>query len=222
MHMISVFINEFSQRRKAVAMFAVGLLCVIAAAFFWPQSDNEDVLRAAYAIPDGGGYSDLATSGVPKTILYDGVMILEGNSNQGSYCCGYTFMVVMEAATARGLLEDAAPYEIKRFQREWYGATKASRLKQVVTAMENLAIGHEVYPLDAQPGDFLVFSRADSGHSVVFLDWVRQRGVIVGIRYRSSQPRTNGVGDATEYFTTSGNSTGSIIPKYVFVARLSS
>ena len=40
-----------------------------------------------------------------------------------------------------------------------------------------------------------------SGHSVVFLGWAEQDGKRVGLRYRSSQGSTKGVGDVTEYFT---------------------
>jgi cell wall-associated NlpC family hydrolase len=206
-------------RRRKVIVFGLmlaGLSCLVAATLLRQHPSNADVLRVANSMPAGGGYCDLWDTGVADAIVYDGITILP-KSKGGYYCSGFTFDVVMRVAAERGLLEDVSAYQIKRFQREWYGATPASRLKQVVTAMETLGIGHEVYPLDAQPGDFIVFSRPSSGHNAVFLGWIKHNNQIQGLRYRSSQPSTDGVGNEQEYFNTSG---GDIIPKYFFVARL--
>lgn len=197
------------------ALIAVGLL-------LRPGGADANVVDAAYAIPDGGGYCKLSESGVPADITHGGTRILP-RSKGGTYCSGFTFAVAMKVAGQRGLLADLTPHQVKRFQREWYGATPESRLKQVVTAMENLKVGREVYLTDARPGDFVVFSTTRrTGHSVVFLDWVRKDGQIIGLRYRSSQSSTGGVGDRTEYFTTSGLWEATIIPKYTFVGRLDS
>lgn len=208
-----------NRHRVIIALTAVGTLSVACGIWLRPRADNTDVLRAAYEIPNGGGYCDLQGTGVGRDIVFKDIRILPRSRDGNYYCCGYTFDVAMRAAEQRGLLRKVEPYQIRRFQQEWYGATPGSRLKQVVTAMENLAIGKEVYPLDARPGDFAVFSRRGSGHSVIFLDWVKREGRVVGIRYRSSQPSTNGVGNQIEYFKTSG---GTILPEYFFVGRLKS
>ncbi len=214
--------GAMNRRQTLTACIAlVGAIVIVCGLYLRPRADNSDVLRIAYDFPNGGGYSGLTETGVAEDIVFKGITILPKGKN-GSYCCGYTFAVAVRVAEERGLLEDASPYQLKRFQREWYGATAQSRIKQVVTAMENLEIGSEVYPLDARAGDFIVFSRDKSGHSAVFLEWIKRDRQIVGIRYRSSQPATKGVGDRTEYFTTSGYSDGSIIPKYFFVGRLDS
>jgi hypothetical protein len=87
--------------------------------------------------------------------------------------------------------------------------------------MQNLGLGREVDPLDAKPGDFVVFHRTSGiGHSVVFLEWVRHDGVVVGFRYRSSQIGTDGVGDVDEYFTTSRYKGATVNPNQFFVGRL--
>jgi hypothetical protein len=74
---------------------------------------------------------------------------------------------------------------------------------------------------DARPGDFLILWRANgSGHSVVFLGWAWKDKRRVGIRYRSSQPGTNGIGDLTEYFAGHEGRKHGIDPKRTYVARL--
>jgi hypothetical protein len=55
---------------------------------------------------------------------------------------------------------------------------------------------------------------------VIFLDYVRHHDVIVGVRYRSSQPSTNGIGDAVEYFRSSGYVGATIDPHRFYVCRL--
>ena len=55
------------------------------------------------------------------------------------------------------------------------------------------------------PGDFVQLWRHDgSGHSVIFLDWVRDGEALVGLRYWSTQTTTNGIGEAVERFGTEG------------------
>ena len=46
-----------------------------------------------------------------------------------------------EAAEQRGLLKDKDAYEVKRCQREWYGAMKYPAERQAALAVENLKIG---------------------------------------------------------------------------------
>jgi len=126
----------------------------------------------------------------------------------------------MQVAARRGLLDGLEPYDIAVMQKEWYGATAKSRTRQLIHAIERLGIGYEVSPGQAKPGDFVVFSRKGSGHSVIFLDWVTHDQRKVGFKYRSSQPATDGVGDQIEYFTTTGYAGAGVIPEYFFVGRL--
>jgi hypothetical protein len=179
---------------------------------------GDDVLRVAYAIPDGGGYA-MGGTGVPQDVFCNGNLVLP-RSQGGSYCCGFTFAVAMRVAADRRLLDHLSVEQLKQFQKKWYGATSDSRMKQLVTAMEDFGIGIEVNPVNAVPGDFVVFSTKTYGHSAVFLDWVRRNGVIVGLKYRSSQVATDGVGDDIQYFTSSNYSDGTIFPQYLFIGRL--
>lgn len=181
-----------------------------------------DVLRTAYGFANGGGYCELTDTGVPEAVLHDGTIILRP-SKGGSYCSGFTFLVAIRVAADRGLLKQKEAYEVKRFQREWYGATNESRLRQAAMAVESLGIGRQVDPRDAEPGDFVVIHRVGgSGHSAIFLEWIREGDVVVGLRYRSSQPVTGGIGDSEEYFATSGYTVGCVDPARFYVARLRS
>lgn len=201
----------------AAALFAGAILLLV---LFLRPIDQSDILKAAYAHRDGGGYCGLNESGVSEAIIHKGITILP-KSKTGSYCCGYTFAVAMQIATERGLLDEKDAYEVKRCQREWYGATSTSNWRQSAMAMENLGIGREVPPQEAMPGDFAVIHRIrGAGHSVIFLNWIKHDGTIVGFRYRSSQPTTDGVGDSQEYFDTSGYKGASVMSKHFHVGRL--
>lgn len=183
---------------------------------------QDDVVTMAYSVPNGGGYA-LGDSGTPAPVLFNGIEIL-GKKKPGTHCCGFTFYVAMKVAQQRGLLKDSQPYDVKRFQKECYGATNASREREIAMAMENLGIGKQIDPLDARPGDFATFQRTPRGpgHSVVFLEYVKHDGTIVGVKFRSSQPTTDGVGDVIEYFASSGYRGATVDSNRFYVCRLNS
>jgi hypothetical protein len=86
--------------------------------------------------------------------------------------------------------------------------------------MTDFKIGHGVKFEEAQAGDFVQFWRGKTGHSVVFLNWVEKDGKKIGMRYRSSQTSTDGVGDRTEYFSDSGVKGGQVLRERTYFARL--
>lgn len=181
-----------------------------------------DVAAVARAFPDGGGYNKKwAGSGTPEEVRFGDTRIL-ARSTGGTYCCGFTFAVAMRAAGDAGLLAGKTVDQIKRFQKEWYGATGEPEAteQQCAVALERLGIGKRVGADDARSGDFLQFWRTKSGHSVVFLNWVEREGKRVGFTYRSSQGSTNGVGDQTEYFRNSGVEGGEVDPNRMYFGRL--
>lgn len=182
---------------------------------------HNDVLRAAYFFPDGGGYCRLSDSGVSDTIEHDGSIILPP-SNGGTYCCGYTFQVAMRVARARGLLKGKTASDVRRFQKMWYGSHPGSEFKECAMAVEFLGIGREVPPAQARPGDFITFFNINGqGHSVVFLGWAMDaHGAISGLHFRSSQQSTDGIGDATRYFADSGPLASGVDRQQIAVARL--
>jgi hypothetical protein len=179
-----------------------------------------DPLEVARNYKDGGGYDNSwKGTGVPAEIRFKNERILA--KGKGTYCCGFTFAVAMDVALERGLLAGKRPEEIRAFQKQWYGATEESREIQCAMAVEKLGIGERIEPDEARPGDFLQFWRTnESGHSVVFLDWVEQDGRRIGFKYRSSQGSTKGIGDRVEYFADAGNKQGLVDRERIYFCRL--
>ena len=190
-----------------------------------PQSADQPraVLAIARAFEDGGGYVWESGSGAPRAIEFDGETIVKAQE-KGTYCSGFTFSVVMQAAAERGLLHGKTADEVRRFQKEWYGVPKDAAEKQCALAVERLGIGQHVKKLDdARPGDFVQIWRTNkSGHSVVLVELVREDGRTIGLKYRSSQRSTNGVGDRVEYFADVAGREGKVDRSRTYVARLNS
>lgn len=208
-------------------MTRIGVICGLALLLavgpspLQADEPGKDVLAAAQAIPDGGSYVWTNGSGVPRDIRHEGELILKAQE-KGTYCSGFTFCVAMETARERGLLKGKSADAVRQFQKQWYGSTKEAAERQCALAVEQLGIGREVKSLaDAQPGDFMQIWRTNkSGHSVLFLDWVREGEEVVGIKYRSSQKSTDGVGDRVEYFADVPAHDGKVDRQRTYVARL--
>ena len=179
------------------------------------------VLEVARSFKDGGGYIWEGGSGAPRAIEFGGETILK-RQEKGTYCSGFTFSVAMQAAAERGLLDGKSVEEVRRFQKEWYGVPKDAQEKQCAVAVERLGIGRHVKELEsAKPGDFVQIWRTNkSGHSVVLVEWVREGERIVGIKYRSSQKSTDGIGDRVEYFADVAGREGKVDRARTYVARL--
>ncbi|MAT71604.1 MAG: hypothetical protein CMJ58_19015 [Planctomycetaceae bacterium] len=178
-------------------------------------------LAVAKSFKDGGGYLWKDSTGSPIEIRHDGQVVL-AKQPQGTYCSGFTFAVAMETARRRDLLQGKSFDEVKRFQKQWYGAVPEAAEKQCALAVERLGIGTQVKSLaEARPGDFLQLWRTNkSGHSVVLLKLIRERDQIVGIRYRSTQKSTDGIGDRTEYFADVPGDRGKLDRQRIYIARL--
>lgn len=188
---------------------------------FWTATASHaaNAVKIAQSIPDGGGY-ELKGTGVPEDIRFEGERIL--GKSETTYCSGFTFVVVMKAAAERGLLRGKTIDQIRAFQKQWYGATKESGETQCAFAVEQLGIGKAVKQERARPGDFVQFWRTSkSGHSAVFLGWVKDGGRPIGLKYRSSQPVTNGIGDNVEYFAGVPGKKGKVDQERIYFARLS-
>ena len=227
--------NAFRMRDQAITSYKMALAADRANAYArrrlfellaaLNKSQNQTVVSAAYTYPDGGGYGKPVNgkwqgTGVSHDVVVNGNKILDG-SNSGTYCSGFTFSVVTLAAEKGSLLKGKTARQIRRFQREWFGATKAAGEKQCVTALENLKVGKEVPFAQAQRGDFVQFWRTRSGHSAVFLEWVRDsKGKIIGLKYRSSQGSTDGIADNIEYFHDVKGKGGYVDRKRTYFGRL--
>jgi hypothetical protein len=128
-------------------------------------------------------------------------------------------MVAFDVLNANGKLDGFDVSTVKKLQQNWYGSNDASAETQCLMALEKLGLGKGVKLEDAKAGDFVQFWRNNkSGHSVIFLGWVKDNaGKIAGIKYRSTQKLTDGIGDRTE---TIGDGEKDINLKRVYVVRL--
>jgi hypothetical protein len=180
-----------------------------------------DPLDVARALADRGGYVWKDGSGSPVEIVHRGEVILPKQA-RGTYCCGYTFAVAMRTAEARGLLADKSADEVRKCQKEWFGATPDSAERQCALAMQRLGIGKPVKSIAAaRPGDFVQLWRTDkSGHSVVLVELVREGERVVGLRYRSSQKSTDGVGERDEFFSDVEGRQGRVDRRRTYAGRL--
>ncbi|MEN1681762.1 MAG: hypothetical protein AAGJ46_19445 [Planctomycetota bacterium] len=182
-------------------------------------ANETDVIAVARGFPDGGTYNKAwRGTGTPEEVAFRGQRIL--SKGDGTYCCGFTFAVAMRVAEARGLLGDATVGQVRSFQKAWYGATRENAERQCADAVQMLGIGEAIPLSRAKPGDFVQFWRQKSGHSVVLLELIEEGGAVVGFRYRSSQGRTDGVGDHTEYFSDAPQHGGSVNRARFYAARL--
>lgn len=206
------------QLTKNRILIGIGLLAAVLV-LSRKQITSALALAFAKALPDGGGY-EMTGSGVPIEIVHKGTRILPKGAR--TYCSGFTFAAAMTTAERLGLLKDKTVEQIRRFQKEWYGGAGDPE-KQQGPAMRNLGVGDNVPLEQAQPGDFLQLWRVGgSGHSVVFTGWLMdpsRPGVLVGFSYRSSQPRTNGIGNSQERFSDAG---GTVLRNRIYFSRLRS
>ncbi len=209
----------FTRVLLAMVLLAVGLQSSIVRAEESESGESKhanDALKIAYAYADGGGYIWKDSTGVNETLEFDGKTILK-KQPEGTYCCGFTFQVAFRLAEHRGLFEGKTYEEVKKFQREWYGTSKESGETQCTMAMEHLGVGHAVTHDEARPGDFGNFWRTKGGHSIIFLSWITDdAGNRIGLKYRSSQGSTDGIGDNTEYFDGHG---GKVVPERIYLCR---
>ncbi|QDU09651.1 hypothetical protein [Gimesia aquarii] len=193
--------------------------CVLSSPASALSNTSTDVLKAARSYKDGGGYNkEFKGSGTPEEILFKGKRIL--SKGDKTYCNGFTFAVVMKVGSEKELFKDLRVSEIRSFQQNWYGANDASKEKQCQYAMEKLGVGGAVTLDDAKAGDFVQFWRTKSGHSTVFLKWVVQGGKRIGLKYRSSQSKTAGIGDHIEYFKGIPGKSGYVDPSRIYLSRL--
>jgi hypothetical protein len=131
--------------------------------------------------------------------------LCDGDPKGRAYCCGLTFEVFLDAwklwchRQARPWrIRDLDLEDVRRLQSQWFGS-KDDRTCLRTAFVEN-GLGTRLLDFEkAQPGDFVQLWRNNgSGHS-------GKNGEISGLRYWSTQNRTNGVGEATETFGSRPN-----------------
>jgi len=167
--------------------------------------------------------------GVTQDLYYQGVKVLSGEPQKRTFCCGLTLEVFLnawnkyleqnpEAAKATKL----TPQEWAKFQRLWFVEKLNGPGPSV--ALEQYGLGRTVSMEEALPGDFVqLWRHSGSGHSVIFLDWVRDdQGKITGLRYWSTQTSTKGINETVEYFGEAGREEDKkkMVREYLYIGRV--
>jgi hypothetical protein len=155
-------------------------------------------------------------TGCTKDLEYAGEVFATGDPKGRCYCCGLTFEVLVDAWRI-WCRRNARPWRIadldvagvRRLQRQWFGSAGGSDRTLVCKALIDNDLGTRVENLeDARPGDFVqLWRESGSGHSVVFLEWLRDGdgdGEITGVLYWSTQGATQGIGERKESFVDGG------------------
>lgn len=204
-----------------------------------PLPFNQLVL-AQIATYNNGSYPYLLNTdyshynGVTSNLYYQGKLLLRADpsGNHASHCVGITFEVFFRAMEewnkqqgyAGDTIKSLSYDQLHDFILKWYAAGPKAE-NNLVIALEKYKLGKRITNFEeARPGDFIDFTRKNqTGHTVVLINWVRENGKIVGLRYWSSQESTKGIGYKTEYFNiprSDGTQYGNIIKDSVLIGRV--
>lgn len=177
---------------------------------------NRSIVRTLLEYPRDGthdywwpkGAQASAYDGATTDVVVGGNRLLRGEPRARSFCCGLTLEVLYRAlADLPAFQSRATPEWSARFKSLWFCRALFSPGpgEALVDAGMGVAITD---PKTVMPGDFVQIWRHDkTGHSVVFVGWAYDAaGRAVGIHYWSTQPRTDGIGFATELFGRDGKS----------------
>jgi len=150
-------------------------------------------------------------SGATEDLYFQGKRVMTGEPERRTYCCGLTLEVYLrsyESWLKDHGGEQAAAFgadDWPTFQKLWF--VEKLNGPGPSAALERFQLGREIPPTEAMPGDFVQIWRTKntkgktSGHSVIFLDWVKnEEGEVTGFRYWSTQPGTKGISERIEYY----------------------
>ena len=175
-------------------------------------------------------------NGVTEDIYYNGELLLKAHpsGNRYSHCTGITFEVFFKAMqnrnTANGIETDnfngMTKDELFDFALTWYVAKGPKSESNLAVAIEKYGLGERITNLEeVAPGDFIDLSRENNtGHAVIFIDWIREGNKIVGLKHWSSQQSTKGISYKEEYFNIrdrNGKKYGNVIMDNLHIARVS-
>ena len=164
-------------------------------------------------------------NGVTEDIYYKGELILKAHPSKRKYshCTGITFEVFFKAMQSRN---QANGIDVNDFNLTWYVAKGPKSESNLAVAIEKYGLGNRITNLEeVAPGDFIDLSRENNtGHAVIFIDWIREGNRIIGLKHWSSQQSTEGISYKKEYFNvrdSNGKKYGNVIFDSLNIARIS-
>jgi len=189
---------------------------------------NPYVMKVISAYPLDGSYAYHCSwepreydiyNGVTQDLWYKGMVVAKAypDGSRCSYCCGYTFEVFVRAMKLRNIQKGLDPDDFNGMTfgdlfnalQFWYIEGKGDCERR---AIESYGLGYAVTDFEkVRPGDFLSYDTTPpGGHSVVFIDWLRdEQKKIIGLKYFSSNlSGSKGVGYGQGKFSDSNNGRG--------------
>jgi len=170
-------------------------------------------------------------NGVTQDMWYKGMVVAKAypDGSRCSYCCGYTFEVFVRAMKLRNIQKGLDPDDFNGMTfndlfnalQLWYIEGKGDSEQRAIVSY---GLGKAITDFEqVRPGDFLSYSMTPSGgHSVVFIDWIRDdEKKIIGMKYFSSNlSGTHGVGYGSGKFSDSSGTGRGILRKSLKIARV--
>ncbi len=155
-------------------------------------------------------------NGVTQDLWYNGMVVAKAypDGSRCSYCCGFTFEAFVRAMKLRNVQKGLDPdnfnnmtfNDLFNMLQLWYIEGKGDSEQRAITSY---GLGKAIKNLDdVRAGDFLSWDTAPKGgHSVVFLDWMRDDPSdphkITGMKYFSSNLSGGGIGAMSAHFSDS-------------------
>jgi hypothetical protein len=189
---------------------------------------NQIVLKIAKSYPTDGTHDywwpkagEGNYDGCSTDLFLNDQKVMKGEENKRTFCCGYTLEVFLKAYNEYLVLhkgeveEKLTPENFKKFKGFWY--VKDVNGPGPSAALEQFGLGKTITRDEVLPGDFVqIWRRWDkekkkngSGHSVIFLEWVKdEAGKVTGFKYISTQKSTTGIGERVEMFGAPEESKG--------------
>ena len=201
---------------------------------------NPYVLKVISAYPLDGSYPyhcgwtpreyDIY-NGVTQDLWYRGMVVAKAypDGSRCSYCCGFTFEAFVRAMKLRNVQKglDLDDFNGMTFSdlfnllQVWYIEGDGDCERRGITAY---GLGRAITDLEqVRPGDFLSYDTTPAGgHSVIFIDWVRDaQNKIVGLKYFSSNlSGTHGVGYGSGRFSDSNANGRGLLRNSLRIARV--
>ncbi|MFN0135765.1 MAG: hypothetical protein ACKVS9_06560 [Phycisphaerae bacterium] len=169
-------------------------------------------------------------NGETQDMWFKGLVVVKAypDGSRCSYCCGFTFEVLMRAMKLRNIQKGLDPddfndmtfHDLFNLLQLWYidGDGDSPQLGIVPYGLGRAITDFE----QARPGDFLDYSTTPpGGHSAIFIEWLRDdAGKIVGLKYFSSNlSDTHGIGFGSGKFADANVGKG-ILRKSLRLARV--